>query len=168
MDSILKATLEKTTLNKDNSANGDYVSANGLFHYDQKIKNKTLYNHGIDMNEYLSNKNGWFSLDRTCYVNTWGCDSDMCRIGKAVAECDAKSTIDEVAASIHKGWSDCFIFWSCFKPWLWFDKDHKRFKKPFKRLTDKQNRALKDFNELDNYQKKILYQMATYVKLNCL
>lgn len=148
-------------------------TADGRYYYNALMapgSNRQLIDIAHEMNEYLEVKNNWQDRSqwppataRLC-PGTWGMESTVSRIGAALVECNAYSTIDDIAAAMHRGWSRCLMFWLATMPWRW---QTSRYRAPGGGLTsrNKVGRAQTPFEYLDNYQKEIYYQMATFLKL---
>lgn len=153
------------------------TTADERFQYDAIVvpsgrKPKRLIDLAGDMNSYLEKENGWNNYNQWPPVTRlgpgrWGTDINVSRIAKALIHCSKDSSIEEIAEAIHAGWTDCFNYWYTHKPWTW---DSKLYFPPGKDLTTraKIERATLRFDELDEYQKKMCRQMASFVKNECM
>lgn len=141
----------------------DYT-ADGNWSYSKMVNGKSLAEHANDMNVYMEKLNSW---SRTSIaIGTWGIDINVSRIGHAIETTTIESPLEDVAKAVHDGWKTCFNFWLHNEPW----KINSNYKPPGKSLTsrDKLKRATLSFDMLDDYQKTICMQMATYIKQECM
>jgi hypothetical protein len=151
-------------------------TADNRYAYDEKVQSsngkiKTLLEHSNLMNYYIEYKNGWTNYRQwppatALGTGRWGTDINVCRIAHALEKTNSESTIEQIAEAVHNGWVECFNYWYVNKPWIGNNKYHH----PGKDLTsrEKESRANLSYNELDEYQKRICRQMASYIKRNCM
>jgi hypothetical protein len=160
------------------------TTADDRFRYDDIIvpskgKPKRLIDLSGEMNAFLEKENakepGWHRNNQWPPVTNlgpgrWGTDINVSRIGRAL-QLPKDSSIDEIAEAIHAGWVDCFNYWYNHQPWKWVNHNGcKLYFQPGKDMSSraKLERSKLKFVELDDYQKKIYRQMATFVKTECM
>lgn len=151
-------------------------TADGLYKYNTSIKSsngeiKSLIEHAYCMNKYIEEKNGWHAIKRHNQSRgQWGVDINVSRIGHSIQVTNANSSIEEIAAAVHDGWKICYKYWSTNRPWKSNNNKQSLYIAPGKNISsrNKSIRANLDYSDLDDYQKNIYMQMATYIKNNCM
>lgn len=152
-------------------------TADGIYKYNDLIKSsngviKSLIDHAWSMNKYIEEKNGWPTVKRhTRSRGQWGVDINVSRIGHAIQVTNANSSIEEIAAAVHDGWKICYKYWSANRPWKSNNNNKlSLYIAPGKNISsrNKSTRANLNYVDLDDYQKNIYRQMATYIKNNCM
>lgn len=136
-------------------------TADGLFMYDAETNGGvTLMDHANRLNAYLAIQNGW-PVNGTLCRGQWGLDINVWRIGYAVLMTTETDDIENIAKHVHDGWAMCFSYWFRNKPWL----TDSSYNSPGKSLItkNKEHRAKTPYNKLDDEQKKICRQVATYL-----
>jgi hypothetical protein len=155
-------------------------TADGLYDYYEKVISsnglrKTFIDHSCAMNVYLEVENSWApKIDRYGHPisplgpGRWGTDINVSRIGHALKTTNKYSSIDEIAAAVHAGWSACYKYWYENRPWD-FAPDALYFC-PGKNLLSRQKltRCSLSYDQLDKFQQKMCRQMATYIKNECM
>jgi len=113
-----------------------YKTANGLYKYNQIFYKKTLdkwinlahqYNCKYNNWHYYNLKKGSFGYDCMVYCLAYSFD----RISN-------EHTIDEIAEMIHEAWSEIYIYWRDYMPWL----KNNLYTKSAKPLNDKKRNQL--------------------------
>lgn len=145
-----------------------FKTADGRYDYHQKCADgKTLYEHSLLMNEHITKLNGWRENSEFMNEGKWGAEINICRIGNAVHNRTYDNTINEIAAAVHDGWSECYRFWYENKPWLWKDSRYIKGQTDMY-INDKYKRSKLKFDELLEKDKVVYRQMAAYIKDNCM
>ena len=156
-------------------------TADGRYLYDAIVvpsgrKPKRLIDLAGDMNSYLEKENGWNNYKQWPPVTRlgpgrWGTDINVSRIACALTHFTNDNSIDEIAKAVHEGWANCFNYWYIHKPWTWETQyGTKLYFPPGRSLPtrSKVERGKSRFDELDEYQKKMCRQMATFIKNECM
>lgn len=149
------------------------VTADGRYYYNALIvpgSKETLFDISNKMNEYLVHRYGWNTRNhwppesvRLC-PGSWGAESNISRIGEALNYYNSTSSTYEIAVAMHAGWSKCLLYWTAFEPWK---RPNSRYRAPGKRISSrgKYKRAQTAFDDLDDYQKDLYWQMAAFLRL---
>jgi len=110
-------------------------TANGQFYYDEEHHGKTLRELVEGAHSYLAKACGW-GFSRPPNPGTFGFDNMICSIGKALRSmkiCKDTLTLRYVAACVHLGWGENYLYWRDHQPWL---DPTRAYCKPSKRLGD--------------------------------
>lgn len=114
-------------------------TANEQFLYDEKYYGRTLRQFVPGAHAYLARACGWGNA-RPPNPGTFGFDNLICSIGRAlssvmthISQTGQLPSLRFVAAWVHLGWGENYVYWRDEKPWL---DTGRAYCKPSKKLGD--------------------------------